>query len=130
MRCWSRVKAGLLSSSSPRQKATGIRGSTLTLTLLNCFPHLLLCILFSLFSLSTPPFPRQFSSPKSPPGTSDLVILVFLVEKRQLAGPGFGGRFWTGSPHRKKGTSFFFSGALKEVSFEIIYTYQSFEVQV
>ena len=60
---------------------------------------------FPFFALSDPPFPRQFSSPKSPlAGTSDL---FFLVEKRQPAGAGFWGRFWTRSPHRKKGKSFF-----------------------
>ena len=62
--------------------------------------HLFLCILFSFFAFSAPPFPRQFSSPKSSlSGTSDL---LFLVEERQPAGAGFWGRFWTRSPHRKK----------------------------
>ena len=68
---------------------------------------------FPFFALSAPPFPTQFSSPKSPlSGTSDL---LFLVEKRQPAGAGFWGRFWTGSPRGKKGKSFF-SGARKKVS--------------
>ena len=58
------------------------------------------------FALSTPPFPRQFSSPKSClSGTSDL---LFLVEKMQPAGSGFWGRFWTGLSHRKKRKVFFF----------------------
>ena len=56
---------------------------------------------FPSFTLSAPPFPRQFSSPKSSlSGTSDL---LFLVEKRQPPGAGFWGRFLgRGSPHRKK----------------------------
>ena len=59
--------------------------------------------------LSTPPFPRQFSAPKSPPpGTSDL---IFPVERMQSAGAGFWGRFWTGSLHRRKEEDLFFSGA-------------------
>ena len=61
---------------------------------------------FPSFALSTPPFPRQFSSPKSPlSGTS---FLLFLVQRRQPAGAGFWGRFWTGSPHRKKKENPFF----------------------
>ena len=69
---------------------------------------------FPFFTLSAPPFPRQFSSPKSSlSGTSDL---LFLVEKRQPPGAGFWGRFWTRSPHRKKRKIlFFFSGARKKV---------------
>ena len=74
------------------------------------FSHLFLRILRILFSfffaLSTPPFPRQFSSPKSLfVWTSDL---LFLVEKRQPGGVGFWGRFWTRSPHRKKRKILFF----------------------
>ena len=66
---------------------------------------------FPFFTLSAPPFPRQFSSPKSSlSGTSDL---LFLVEKRQPPGAGFRGRFWTRSPHRKK-RKIVFSGARKK----------------
>ena len=66
---------------------------------------------FPFFALSAPPFPRQFSSPKSSlSGTSDL---LFLVEKRQPAGAGFWGRFWTRSPHRKKRKILFFWRAKK-----------------
>ena len=61
---------------------------------------------FPLFAVSTPPFPRQCSSPKSPSsGTSDL---VFLVEKKSTCRAGFWGRFWTGSPHRKKENPLFY----------------------
>ena len=76
------------------------------------YTHLFLCILFSFFlALSAPPFPTQFSSPKSPlSGTSDQ---LFLVEKRQPARAGFWGRFWTGSPHRKKRKILFFWRAKK-----------------
>ena len=50
---------------------------------------------FPFFALSTPRFPRQFSSPKSPlSGTSSLLILV---EKRERAMAG----------HRKKENPFF-----------------------
>ena len=53
-----------------------------------------------------PVLPQAIFLPKSPlSGTSNVLLLV---EKRQLAGAGFWGRFWTGSPHRKKGKSFFF----------------------
>ena len=70
---------------------------------------------FLFLALSIPPLPSQFSSPKFPlSGTSDL---LFLVEKRQPAEAGFWGRFWTGSPHRKKRKILFFSGARKKVSY-------------
>ena len=70
---------------------------------------------FPFFALSTPPFLRQFSSPRAPPsGTSDP---VFLAEKRQFAGAGFGGRFWTGATNKKK-RKILFSGARKRESFE------------
>ena len=65
------------------------------------------------FALSTPPFPGQFSSPKSPlSGISDL---LFLVEKRHdPAGVGFWGGFWTGSPpQEKKENPLFLWGAKK-----------------
>ena len=66
---------------------------------------------FLFFALSAPPFPTQFSSPKSPlSGTSDL---LFVVEKWQPAGAGFWGRFWTGSLHRKKRKILFFWRAKK-----------------
>ena len=58
------------------------------------------------FALSAPPFPTQFS------GTSDL---LFLVEKRQPAGLGFGDGSGGGRPTGKKGKSIF-SGARKKVS--------------
>ena len=68
---------------------------------------------FLFLPCAPPPFPRQFSSPKSClSGTSDL---LFLVEKRQPPEPGFWGRLWMGPPHRKKGKSFF-SGVRKKVS--------------
>ena len=55
---------------------------------------------FNFCALSTPRWLSQFCAPKFPLfGTSDL---VFLVEKRQLAGAGFWGQFCTGSPHRKQ----------------------------
>ena len=55
---------------------------------------------FPFFTLSTPRFPWQFSSPKSPlSGNSNL---LFLVETRQPARDGFGGGFWTGSPTPEK----------------------------
>ena len=57
-----------------------------------------------------PPFPRQFSYP-----LSGSLSLLFLLEKRQLAGAAFWGRFWTGLPHRKI-RKIFFSGARKKVS--------------
>ena len=66
------------------------------------------CVSFFLFALSNPPFPRQFSSLKS--GTSNP---LFLVEKKQFAGAGFWGRFWTGSPHREKRRIPFFLRARK-----------------
>ena len=88
-----------------------LKQATKTQPMRTSITHLLLCILFSFFALSTPPFPRQLSSPKSPlSGTSNL---LFLVEKRQPARAGFWGRFWTGSPHRKKGKSFFLARARK-----------------
>ena len=77
------------------------------------FPPFFVHPFFLFFAQSAPRFPTQCSSPKSPlSGTSDL---LFLVEKRQLAGAGFWGRFWTGSPHRKK-RKLLFSGARKNVS--------------
>ena len=63
-------------------------------------PFLRILSPFSFSPLSTPPLPRQFSSPKSP--LSATSNLLFLVEKRQAARAGLWGRFWTGSPHRKK----------------------------
>ena len=81
------------------------------------FPTFFCASFFPFFALSTPAFPRQFSSAKSCiSGTSDL---LFLVEKRQPPGAGFWGRFWTGSPTGKKGKSFF-SGAGKKVSFAFV----------
>ena len=79
-------------------------------------PNFLLRILFPFFVLSTPPFPSQVSSPKSPlSGTPDL---LFVVEKRQPAGAGFWGRFWMGSPHRKNKIFFFsLSGVRKKGEF-------------
>ena len=66
---------------------------------------------FLFFALSAPPFPTQFSSPKSPlSGTSHL---LFLVEKRQLTGAGFGDGSGRGRPTGKKGKSFFFWRAKK-----------------
>ena len=73
--------------------------------------HFFCASFFPFFAL---PFPRQFSSPKSGPssGTSGpflapQVYSVLLVEKRQPARAGFWGRFWTGSPHRKKSQNTF-----------------------
>ena len=66
-------------------------------------PHLFLCILVSFFCPVRPTLPRAIFFPKIPSfWTSDL-LFFFLIEKRQAAGAGFWGRFWTGSPHRKKG---------------------------
>ena len=62
---------------------------------------------FFLFSaLFAPPFPGQFSSPKSPlSGSSDL---LFLVEKRQPAGAGVLGTVLDGvAPQEKKENPFF-----------------------
>ena len=74
----------------------------------------ILCILFPFFALSTPPFPRQFSSPKSPlSGTS---FLLFLVEKRQPAGLGFGDGSGRGCPTGKKGNPFFWRARKGEKS--------------
>ena len=68
-------------------------------------PPFFLRILFFLFCPVRPTLPQAIFFPKiASSGTSDL---LFLVEKRQLAGAGFGGRFWTGSPHRKKGKFLF-----------------------
>ena len=65
-----------------------------------CVSPLSLRILFSFFALSTPPFPRQFSSPKSPlSGTSDL---LFLEKKGNVQGLGFGDGFGGGRPTGKK----------------------------
>ena len=68
------------------------------------------------FALSTPPFPRQFSSPKSClSGTSDL---LFRVKKRQPPGAGFWGWSWTGLPHRgKQENPFFFLRRLKFIQY-------------
>ena len=63
-------------------------------------PFLRILFFFFFFALSNPPFPRRFSSPKSP--LSGTLSLLFLVKKRQPAEAGFWGRFWTGSPHRKR----------------------------
>ena len=72
---------------------------------------------FLFFTPSAPPFPTKFSSPKSPlSGTS---VLLFLVKKWQPAGAGFWGRFWTGSPHRKKRNILFFWRAKKRSMFDL-----------
>ena len=75
------------------------------------WPTFFLCILFSFFCSVRPTLPRAIFFPKIPSfWTSDL---LFLVEKWQLAGAGFWGRFWTGSPHRKKRKILFFWRAKK-----------------
>ena len=66
---------------------------------------------FPFFCPVHPTLPQAIFFPKIP-SFWDL-FLIFLVEKRQPAGAGFWGRFWTGSPHRKKGKSFFFWRARK-----------------
>ena len=77
-------------------------------------------ILFSFFALSTPPFPRQFRSPKSClSGTSDL---FFLVEHRQLPGAGFWGRFWTGRPTGKRGKIIFLARGKRRANVGVVPT--------
>ena len=68
-----------------------------TKEILTAFP---LFFYASFFFLLCPPRASQgdFHPPKSP--LSATSNLLFLVEKRQLAGAGFLERFWTGPPHR------------------------------
>ena len=75
---------------------------------------LFFCASFFPFFLPCPPHPSgQFSSPKCPlSGTSDL---LFLVEKIQPAGAGFGDGSGRGRPTGKKGKSFFLWRARKKV---------------
>ena len=74
--------------------------------------HLFLRILFSFF-LPCPPHPSPGTFlPQNPP-LSGTWGLLFLVQKRQPARAGFWGRFWTGSPHRKKRKILFFWRARK-----------------
>ena len=114
----------ILGMSSPKipmtiPKVPELERAKNTLTLLTAktktvvFPPILGAHPCFLLPCSPHPPPGNFSSPKTPlSGTSNL---LFRVEKRQTAGAGFCGRFWTRSPHRekKKEILFFFSGANK-----------------
>ena len=77
------------------------------------FTHLFLCILFSFFCPVRPTLPQACFFPKIP----SFSVLWSTLSRKENATcrAGFWGRFWTGSPHRKKGKSFF-SGARKKVS--------------
>ena len=72
----------------------------------NLQTHFFLRIHFSFFRPVHPTLPQAIFFPKIP--LSGTANLLFLVEKRQPAKAGFWGRFWTRSPHRKKGKSFLF----------------------